>query len=86
MFTKEEIETLRKSQRLQVIDAQVSFLGSLNHDYYHANPAVSSDFFMVLRYGLAPGSEGRPLGVTENGLWKVYDGYPGEKWVSPKKP
>jgi esterase/lipase superfamily enzyme len=84
LFTKEEIDTLRHSQRLQIIDADVKKLGSFNHDYYHANPAVSSDVILLLRYQLMPGAEnGRPLGVSDSGFWAVYDGYPGAAWALP---
>ena len=39
---------------------------------------------LLLRYGLAPGTGGgRPLGVTEDGLWEVTDGYPGTDWKMP---
>jgi esterase/lipase superfamily enzyme len=85
IFSKEEIDALRQSQRLQIIDARVKKLGVLNHDYYHANPAVSSDFFLVVRYQLAPGAEhGRPLSVSEAGLWEIQDSYPGPTWELPK--
>lgn len=83
MFTPEEIETLRHSQRLQLIDARVTKHG-LGHSYFHDDPAVSSDAMLLLRFGLAPGAEhGRPLGVSDLGLWEIDDSYPGEEWTPP---
>jgi esterase/lipase superfamily enzyme len=80
IFDKEELETLRHSTRLQVIDAQINKdLGSFDHNYFHASPAVSSDLVMLLRYGLPIGGEyGRPLEVAKSGFWCITDDYPGK--------
>jgi esterase/lipase superfamily enzyme len=84
IFNKEEIEALRHSQMLQLIDARVKKLGSHGHSYFHANPAVSSDLVLLMRYHLPPGAaNGRPLGVTKTGLWDIEDGYPGSAWTLP---
>lgn len=81
IFSKEELETLRHSSRLQLIEARVHEAGTFGHSYYHANPAVSSDLVLFLRYRLLPGAaHGRPLAVTEGGLWEIEDGYPGADW------
>ena len=83
LFAPEEIAALRGSRRLQFIDARVKKLG-LGHSYFYANPAVSSDLMLLLRYQLLPGAEyGRPLGVTDVGLWVVDDDYPGPAWTLP---
>ena len=85
IFTREEIDTLRSSQRLQVIDARVADAGSFGHGYFHANPAVSSDIILFLRYQLPPGDgHGRPLGVSDTGFWIIGDQYPGPAWQLPK--
>jgi len=77
LFKKEELEALRKSRRLQIIDARVSDPGPFGHGYFYNNPAVSSDLILLLRYHLQPGAEfGRPLQITGNGFWTVDDHYP----------
>jgi len=84
IFTREEIDTLRSSQRLQIIDARVADAGSYGHSYFHANPGVSSDIILFLRYQLPPGSgHGRPLGVADTGFWIIGDEYPGPSWRLP---
>lgn len=81
IFSEEELETLRRSVRFQLIDARVKKAGGFGHAYFHANPAVSSDVVLLMRYGLAPGEQhGRPLGVSDAGLWAVDDEYPGTDW------
>lgn len=86
IFSPAEVDTLRHSQRLQIIGTKVSLAGALGHSYYHASPAVSSDIILLLRYGLPPGgSGGRPLGVDESGLWLIDDAYPGSDWRPPAK-
>jgi len=78
MFTDEELELARKDEKVQIIEARVSDSGSFGHDYFHSNPAVSSDIILMMRYGLAPGAEnGRPLRVNPHGFWLVDDTYPG---------
>ncbi len=84
MFDQAEIDALRGSQRLQLIDARVKKRG-LGHSYFHADPAVSSDLVLVMRYQLLAGTEhGRPLGVSDDGLWLVHDDYPGSTWTLPE--
>jgi esterase/lipase superfamily enzyme len=84
LFTPEELAVLRGSHHLQLIDARVKKAGAFGHAYFHANPAVSSDLVLLMRYQLAPGAEnGRPLGVTDLGLWEVHHGYPGPGWTPP---
>ena len=84
VFAPEEIAVLRKSTRIQVIDARVEERGAFGHSYFHANPAVSSDVCMALRFGAAPGAEhGRPLEISKEGLWYVSDDYPGKDWTPP---
>jgi esterase/lipase superfamily enzyme len=85
LFDPAELEALRGSQHLQLIDARVKKRGAFGHNYYHANPAVSSDLMLLLRYQLLPGAEyGRPLGVSDDGLWVVGDDYPGSTWALPE--
>lgn len=85
LFDPEEVAGLRGNQRLQIIDARVRELGAMGHGYFHANTAVSSDLVLLLRYQLLPGAEyGRPLGVSDEGLWVVDDEYPGKDWQPPE--
>jgi hypothetical protein len=40
---------------------------------------------LLMRYQLLPGAEhGRPLGVSDVGLWLVDDDYPGSTWTMPE--
>jgi esterase/lipase superfamily enzyme len=85
IFDKAELAALRGSHRLQLIDARVKKRGAFGHAYFHANPAVSSDLVLLMRYQLLPGAEhGRPLGVSDVGLWLVDDDYPGSTWTMPE--
>ena len=78
IFDQEEIAALRATQRLQFIDARITKAGSFGHSYFHANPAVSSDLILYLRYQLpAGGKDGRPLRSEDNGFWAIDDQYPG---------
>jgi len=78
VFSQEEIEALRNTDRLQLIDARISKPGSFGHSYFHENPAVSSDLILYLRYQLPPNGENRrPLGTSDNGFWYIGDDYPG---------
>ena len=53
-----------------------SFIG---HDYFHSNPAVSSDLINLLLYKAAPGSKERPLKKLENNFWSLDSDYLIEK-------
>jgi esterase/lipase superfamily enzyme len=78
MFSPAEIHALREAQTPQIVEARVSDTGAFGHDYFHSNPAVSSDLILLMRYQFKPGSEyGRPLGVNKTGFWLIQDGYPG---------
>lgn len=83
LFEQEEIEGLRHMDHLQFIDARVKKVG-LGHSYFHNSPAVSSDLVLLLRYQSRPGAEhGRPLSVTDSGMWIINDDYPGSNWSPP---
>ncbi len=78
MFSPAEIELMRKSNTSQIIDAQLANAGAFGHDYFHSNPAVSSDLILLMRYHLNPGAENaRPLRVKQNGFWSIDEDYPG---------
>jgi len=78
LFSPQELEALRNSKTTQIIDARVSDSGAFGHDYFHSNPAVSSDLILLMRYGFATGAEnGRPLRVDKKGFWVIDDDYPG---------
>lgn len=49
-----------------------SFVG---HDYFHSNPAVSSDLINLILHKASPGSEKRPLKRIENNFWSLDDDY-----------
>jgi esterase/lipase superfamily enzyme len=77
-FSPAELEALRKSMTVQVVQAQISITGSFGHDYFHANPGVSSDLVLVMRFKAPPGAAyGRPLRNNQKGFWIVDDSYPG---------
>lgn len=77
MFAPEEIHALRVTGAPQIIEARVSSSGAFGHDYFHSNPAVSSDLILLMRYGFSAGpGSGRPLNVNQEGFWVIEDGYP----------
>jgi esterase/lipase superfamily enzyme len=45
--------------------------GFIGHDYFHSNPAVSSDLINLILYRAAPGSKERPLKKLENNFWSL---------------
>jgi esterase/lipase superfamily enzyme len=76
MLTAQQKANLEKTLQIQVVQAKVTknFLG---HDYFHSNPAVSSDLILLLRDNRSPGAEnGRPLIKQMDNFWEVKDGYP----------
>jgi esterase/lipase superfamily enzyme len=76
IFTPEELNTLRESKTVQIVEARVSNAGSYGHNYFHSNAAVSSDLILLMRYEKPPGAEyGRPLGIDPDGFWVVDDNY-----------
>ena len=69
----------RRSNRVSLImfeggDADEG--GSYGHSYFRTSPRVSSDIILMLRYGLPPGSPGRPLEKIGKGFYKIPPGYP----------
>jgi esterase/lipase superfamily enzyme len=77
MFSPGELDDIRKGDHVEFIDAEVSNIGAIGHDYFHSNPAVSSDLILVMRYHRLPGAEnGRPLRTTRDGFWEIDDSYP----------
>jgi esterase/lipase superfamily enzyme len=49
--------------------------GLIGHDYFHSNPAVSSDIIKVIQKYAKPGSKERPLTLLENNFWKLPTDY-----------
>jgi esterase/lipase superfamily enzyme len=77
IFSPEELDQLRASKTINIVDARLKKIGNFGHDYFHSNPAVSSDLILVMRYHEPPGPEyGRPLGGSKDGFWVVDDKYP----------
>ena len=87
MFTPEELDAMRKSKTTQIVDVRVTQIGAFGHDYFHSNPAVSSDLILLMRYHFPPGAKtGRPLQITPNGFWAIHDGYPGKPPADTTEP
>jgi esterase/lipase superfamily enzyme len=81
LFSPAELRVLRDSKNVQIVDAQVSNPGDFGHNYFYANPAVSSDLMLLVRYHREPGADtGRPLRSAETGFWFVDDNYPKPPW------
>ena len=51
--------------------------GFIGHSYFVSAPAVSGDLVSLIRYGLEPGSPGRPLVETTRPFWKTRPARPG---------
>jgi len=47
----------------------------IGHDYFHSNPAVSSDLINLILHKAAPGSKKRPLTRIENNFWSLDSDY-----------
>jgi esterase/lipase superfamily enzyme len=87
MFSPEELEVLRSLKTVQIVDARIRKPGAFGHDYFHSNPAVSSDLIMLMRYHMMPAEEyGRPLGFDGKGFWTVDDDYPKQVTLPPTPP
>ena len=53
------------------VQGESNFFG---HNYFHSNPAVSSDLIMLLRYEAPPGKEhGRPMKPIGPNIWIISD-------------
>jgi len=71
---------LENVQQVQVINAKIGG-GGIGHDYFHSNPAVSSDVILILRDNRPAGEKnGRPLTRGAGGFWEIRDDY-----LLPKK-
>ena len=86
MFTPDELKVLRATKSIQIVDARIKNPGAFGHDYFHSNPAVSSDLIMAMRYHMMPGEGGRPLGSDGKGFWSVDDKYPKRVTLPPTPP
>ena len=87
MFTPDELKILRATKSVQIVDAKIKNPGAFGHDYFHSNPAVSSDLIMVMRYHMMPAEKyGRPLGSDGKGFWSVDDDYPKSVTLPPTPP
>lgn len=74
-LTPVQKENLSNVAKLNIIQARVH-AGLIGHDYFHSNPAVSSDLLLILRDNKEPGEEnGRPLTKVLENFWTVEDGY-----------
>ncbi|HOW72540.1 MAG TPA: alpha/beta hydrolase [Phycisphaerae bacterium] len=85
-LTPEECQALESLSQAQVIDVRV-ISNWTGHDYFHANPAVSSDIVLLLRDNRGAGAEnGRPLFKRLDNFWEIRDGYPGGTHPQPAHP
>ncbi len=74
-LSMEQRRILSQVNQLQVIRADVVRSG-IGHDYFHSNPAVSSDLIRILRDNRGPGAEnGRPMTRLEDGFWEIREDY-----------
>ena len=74
----DELALLKKTSRIQIIDAHSSVTDEDTHEYFKTNPAVSSDVILVLRDHRDPGMEhGRPLINHKDTFWEIHEHYPG---------
>lgn len=74
-LSEDQRQALFEYNRLQVINARVS-AGAIGHDYFHSNPAVSSDIIRIFRDNSDPGAEyGRPMKRASDGFWEIRDDY-----------
>lgn len=75
-LTPQERKSLSHAIKLQLIQACTTN-NLIGHDYFHSNPAVSSDLILLLRDNRPPGKEhGRPLENMFEDFWEIHDGYP----------
>ncbi|MCI0364071.1 MAG: alpha/beta hydrolase [Phycisphaerales bacterium] len=80
-FEMEKIALKLKSTAVINVKVKSDFFG---HGYFHANPAVSSDLIMLLRYDRDPGSaNGRPLKQIGDQYWEINDSYLRDQPVKP---
>src|SRR5207253_1371158 len=87
VFTREELDGIRKSGGAEIVEACISDPGDDGHLYFQTNPAVSSDVVLMMRYGFRPGADhGRPLRVMDNGLWAIDDNYPNAPGTETTQP
>lgn len=79
---RDRLEYISRSG-IAIVDARVKKKG-WGHDYFHSNPAVSSDLILVWRDDKCPGADnGRPLIQTAPGWWVIEAGYPGRQSEAP---
>jgi len=77
-LTPRQRKNLSLIEEVQIVQCRVS-KNLIGHDYFHSNPAVSSDLILLLRDNRAPGeANGRPLINHFKNFWEIRDGYPGE--------
>ncbi len=64
-----------RAGRLSIVDFEGESTG-YGHSYFRTNPAVSSDLVLMIRHGLKPGEQGRPLENIGLNFWSLPEGYP----------
>lgn len=75
-LTPAQRKNLTNAAKLDMIQACTTN-NLVGHDYFHSNPAVSSDIIMMLRDNRNAGAEsGRPLIEVFDDFYEIRDGYP----------
>jgi len=75
-----ELDTAeRRSERVALImfeEGEADEGGGYGHSYFRTSARASADLILLLRYGLPPGSPGRPLEKLGPGFYYIPPGYP----------
>ena len=74
--TPEELTFQERKYTNALIRFERKSTSGYGHSYYRTDPGVTSDIILMLRYGLAPGTPGRPLKPLGPALWEIPPGYP----------
>ena len=70
MFTPRQIELIGDLDAVDIIEVRgtTDFFG---HSYFVTNARVSADIVAMLRYGLRPNDQGRPLEQVAGPFWRI---------------
>src|SRR5262249_39465131 len=78
LFSPAELSMMKNNKTAEIINCKLTNIGAAGHDYFHSNPAVSSDLILLMRYHKNAGAEnGRPLRDDPKGFYYIDDSYPG---------
>lgn len=74
-LSEDQIARLSHASKIQIISVEVPLKSEDSHEYFRADPAVSSDLILVLRTPSAPGAR-KELVQGKGGFWEIHEGYP----------